>query len=129
LGAWGTGVFDNDDAQDWLGDLLEEKNINILKDTFQQAIEEEYIEEPYGSCANAAAEVVALILGKGQETESDELLEWVKSITRIDVELVTLARTAIRRIQEDSEIKDLWAESEESNVWSEQIENLALRLK
>jgi hypothetical protein len=44
-------------------------------------------------------------------------------------ELVTLARAAIRRIQEDSEIKDLWAESEESNVWIERIQNLEFRLK
>jgi hypothetical protein len=85
MGAWGTGVFDNDDAQDWLEDLLEEKNISILKDTLQQALEEEYVEEPYGSCGIAASEVVALILGKGQEAESDELVEWVKSITRVDV--------------------------------------------
>src|SRR6516164_4539272 len=57
MGAWGTGPFDNDAAQDWLGGLEDEIQVRIALEKVCLTIDT--IPEPDGSNAVAAAALVA----------------------------------------------------------------------
>ncbi len=37
MGAWGTGIFENDDASDWVYTLLEEDGVDALRPTLMAA--------------------------------------------------------------------------------------------
>jgi len=40
-----------------------------------------------------------------------------------------LARQTVERILRQSELKDLWEEGKEGDIWSKAMENLSLRLR
>jgi hypothetical protein len=47
---------------------------------------------------------------------------------RVDDSLVPLASKAIARIQDDSELKELWQRSEEGPAWERRVTDLSERL-
>ena len=60
---WGSGSFENDDAQDFLGEL-ESLTVDGVKQKLSHAADHEgYLEAPESSVAVAAAEVVATAKG------------------------------------------------------------------
>ncbi|WP_218946253.1 MULTISPECIES: DUF4259 domain-containing protein [Acinetobacter] len=68
MGAWSHEPFGNDDALDWVDQLVEGGNDeSVLARVFNRAIEnqKDYLEADEASMIVAAAEVVAKLLGKG----------------------------------------------------------------
>lgn len=116
MGAWGTGIYENDDAADWVYDL-EELGFDAILDAFEATENREYVESPEGSAAVAAADVVArLISGEGEISEDTEaVMQWIASAREgARPQLVGRALTAVERvIAEDSELPELWADDEE----------------
>lgn len=132
MGAWGTGIFENDDASDWVYTLAEEEGIDALRPTLMAAadlfgITEEILEEPAGSEALAAAEVVAALLGKPSINLPDEVSEWVQG-KEFCPELAFVALKAVKVVLTNSELKELWEESDEFNAWISVVNNLKERL-
>lgn len=130
MGAWKAGSFDNDDALDWVNDFADEPNREFVESTLKAAIEsDEYLEAPESSMAIAAAEVVAALQGAPHPALPDEIQEVLSSgeIT-VDQNLVDLALKAVERIKTNSELKELWEESDASE-WLSAIENLEERLR
>jgi len=127
MGAWGPGPFDNDDALDWIDDLIE-SGINALGATLEIAADGDTLEAPDASMALAAAEVVAALYGSPARELPGEVIEWVADYGRaLPDELAPLARKAAERVRRESELKDLWEESDPAG-WYAAVDDLLRRL-
>ena len=130
MGAWSHGSFDNDDALDWVGELQDADGIEPISDAFEAVLSaEDYLEAPEASMGLAAAEVVAALLGKPAAQLPDEVVAWVAGKKPPKPTLVKKAHAVVKRILKDSELKELWAESEDSDKWQQEGESLLRRLE
>ncbi|MBO0697582.1 MAG: DUF4259 domain-containing protein, partial [Zavarzinella sp.] len=57
-----------------------------------------------------------------------EVSAWLGSQPRPAPELVALARRAVERVLRRSELRDLWADSEDSEAWQAELSGLLARL-
>ncbi len=132
MGAWGINTFENDDASDWLGEFCDKPQEDLLFDAFAAVndIGDEYLEAPESSAALAAAEVVAALRGKSSASLPDEAQECLRNFKlKPTDELLAAAQKAVARVQTDSELKELWDESEDAAQWQTTVQDLAGRLK
>ena len=134
MGAWDSDNFGNDDAADWLSELLDGDSIEPIRQTLADLLEQpsgEYLEAPECACALAAAEVVAAAQGKPAENLPEDAFKWLEAHGRevaAMVELLEMARRAVGRIQETSELKDLFDESDSLEEWNQVQDSLKARL-
>ena len=133
MGAWGSGSFENDDASDWIADFCDEPDKELISDALSTVAEmdaDEYLEAPECSVGIAAAEVVAALKGAANPDLPDDAKECVAKLKiKAEPRMSSLALKAVERIRTDSELKELWDESESSNEWYTAIDNLAARLR
>ena len=130
MGAWGVGTFENDDASDWVYQLEEASDLTLVRETLGPAADPSgYLESPTCCEALAAAEVVAALAGKPAPDIPEEVRAWVvEHRTTVSPDLRALALRAIDQIAADSELKELWEESEESAAWADRLQELRGRL-
>ncbi len=131
MGTWGAGNFENDDAGDWAWELDDATDHSLLTSTLQTVTEADgYLEAPDAANALAAAEVVATIAGKPMSGDlPDSVEEFRKRVTAApSPELISLAVSAVKRIESDSELKELWEESGSYDEWKAVIADLLSRL-
>src|SRR5687767_6352150 len=111
MGAWGSGSFENDDALDWVTGLADDSS-----DAVREALApiasagDEYLQAPDCSMAIAAAEAVAAARGHPNNALPEEVAGWAAKKPVVTPDLVELARAAVDRILNNSELKDLWDE-------------------
>jgi len=129
MAAWGSGNFENDDAQDWLGQLAS-LTIEDLSPILSRAADNtDYLEAPGSSVAVAAAEAVAALKGTPAEAAPREITEWVSKVkAKPGPDLSAVAVRAVQRVRTNSELKDLWLEAEGLNEWSAALRDLEKRL-
>jgi hypothetical protein len=131
---WGTGSFENEDAQSFLGRLNSLGTDDLRQVLARAADQADYLEAPESSIAVAAAEVVAELVvvakkGASSPAASRDLVNWISKIeTGAPPDLVDLARRAVERVRTDSELKDLWLEAEGLNEWNASLRELEGRL-
>lgn len=134
MGAWGYGVFENDDAMDWLPELLESVGMSLIEETLREVLVDDYIEADLASNAIAAAEIIAALAGKPSDEfvelldHEEELKSWLKEQTGASAEIIELVKKAVSAVKTDSELKELWEESDEFGKWLRTIEDLEQRL-
>lgn len=132
MGAWGTGLLDNDDAADLLLELEDaspEERPELLRGRLADlAAGDGYLEGPVVSEGLAAAVVTAALLDPGSAPQ--EVRPLVEGAPRPDPELVRAARAACARAQEtrDNEWHDLWAEAGEWALVARQVADLETAL-
>jgi Domain of unknown function (DUF4259) len=126
---WGTGNFENDDAQNFLA-ALHLKTPDDLKQILTRAADEtDYLAAPESGVVIVAAEVVATAKGAPPQTVPRQITDWVSKIEGAPSdEMIELARRAVNRVRLNSELKDLWQEAEGLNEWSAELHNLEGRL-
>ena len=133
MGAWGADSFENDDASDWLADFCDSPDpAFILKalSTVADADAGEYLEAPDCSVGIAAAEVVAALKSAPNTLLPDDAKNCVSNLAmRADPSLVAVALKAVERIKRNSELRDLWDESETPDDWYQALINLEERLR
>ncbi|WP_425800838.1 DUF4259 domain-containing protein [Desulfitobacterium sp. Sab5] len=117
MGAWGTGIFENDSASDWVYEVEESEGLDLVELALRKVCdlnkEGSYIEEPESSEALAAAKVVAFLNGKDSPDLPEELKSWVQNIKCSGIDkIVALAKDALNIIKTESELKELWEESD-----------------
>ena len=82
MGAWGTGIFDNDMACDWTGELDGADDLSPVEEALDEvlAIGDGYLDSDEASGALAACEVIARLKGNWgkRDAYSEDLDEWVK---------------------------------------------------
>jgi len=130
MGAWGVGAFDNDDAADWVAELEEAATIEPVVTALRTATADGYLEAPDCCIALAAAETVAAALGRAAVGVPDKVARWASTHRpQVSDDLIQLAQSAIRRIETQSELQELWQESDELEAWVATIKDLERRLR
>ncbi len=126
---WGTGSFENEDAQSFLA-ALHLKTPDDLKQILAHAADEiDYLEASQSGVVIAAAEVVAAAKGAPPQTVPPQIAEWVGKIEGApSAEMNELARRAVNKVRINSELRDLWQEAEGVNEWSAELRELEGRL-
>lgn len=132
MGAWGAGVFENDDAADWVWELEDDENGSVVIAALSEIVDtpvDDYIEAPEASNALAAAEIVAAARGHHGAELPSEAREWIRvNAARVDAAWLALAAGAVERISIDSELKELWDEAG-SDEWPRVVADLLARLR
>lgn len=133
MGAWDTGSFDNDDAMDWLYDLEDSSDTSVLSAALQEVLGkgEDYLEVPECSVGIAAAEIIAALSDNASPKLPDNAKAWVENNADLELgSLITKSLKAVKLIRADSELKDVWEESEEEAAgWLAAVDNLLSRLE
>lgn len=137
MGTWATDAFGNDYAQDWAQDLQETSNLDAIEETLDTALENDggELEAPFAAEALVAIEVVARLQGKGGPHNHDSAAVdgWVaerKPKARLRADLAAKAMQAIDRIlSEQSELRQLWEESEHYEEWRASVDDLRARIQ
>lgn len=130
MGTWGLTSFENDDALDWVIELENAADTTILRDTlsFVNQSEDDYLDTSDSCFALAAAEVVAALGGKPSPNLPNEVAKWVAGRGEPEPALLSHAKKAVKAVLEDSELKDLWEETDEHEDWVRDVEGLLERL-
>jgi Domain of unknown function (DUF4259) len=134
MAGWGTGSFENEDAQSFLG-RLNSLSADDLRRRLSRAAEHDYLEGPESGAVVVAAEVVAaLVAAANDETSSPatprQISDWIRTNDgSAPPDLINLARRAVEKVRTNSELKDLWLEAEGLNEWSASLRDLEGRLK
>ena len=134
MGAWGVLAFDNDDANDWAYGLDEIEDLSLIESAFEEVESaDDYLEAPSASNALAACEVLARLKGNSsyKNAFTENVDEWVASHSIVPSEaILKRAEAAIDRILGDnSELKELWADSDENSNWLASIKDIRQRLR
>ena len=124
---WGTGSFENEDAQNWLA-KLDHVGLDALRQIFSAAEQVDYLEAPAASVLIAAAEVVAALSGAPLEPIPPQIKKWLGNIPAVPAGLSASARLAVHGIRLNSELKDLWLQADGLNEWSASLRDLEQRL-
>ncbi|MFQ3610756.1 MAG: DUF4259 domain-containing protein [Fimbriimonadales bacterium] len=133
MGAWDVGAFDNDEAIDWVSDLIEQDDPALITGVIQSIVRlgesEEYLEADLCNEAIAAMEVLAALKGSSAPDFPEEVQEWVSRHSPPSPDLVKLALQALHFIRTDSELKELWQETDYFADWNAFLDELENRLK
>ncbi|HEU5050952.1 MAG TPA: DUF4259 domain-containing protein [Gemmatimonadales bacterium] len=132
MGAWGTGSFENDSASDWVYELEAARDISPVRAALEAtlAAARDYLDADVATTGLAAAEVVAALNGRGRAAIPEEVREWVAHHPiETTPELLASARDAVDAVLADSELRDLWEESEEFLAWQADVTELRARLE
>lgn len=123
MGTWGIGAFENDGVSDWVWELEKASDLEVLRAALSPP--EGYLEAPDGELAVAASELVAAASG-AQRTLPDSVQQWLGQHHTLPFsQLVPLARQALARVLgSQSELVELWEESDEGAEWRSGVEAL-----
>lgn len=125
MGAWSEENFGNDDAGDWVYSLEKSKGVETLLNPIKTILaNNDYLEAPDCSEALAASEVVAAGLTGDHSCIPNEVSGWLKrkpwlfgSRPKLESDHAKLAHDSVTKILNESELKDLWQESEDYEKW------------
>ena len=136
MGAWGHGIFENDDALDWVDEFERvDQKLEFVEATLAFAIATsergDYMDLPIGAHALAAAEVVAALRGRPSDSLPEYLKVWAGGQGGQPSEkLLEMSRQAIWAVTAESEVKELWEEggTEAAAPWFAAVNDLSYRL-
>jgi hypothetical protein len=128
---WGAGLFQDDLATDFANHIVEGAELAVLRRALAAAGQARgHLLYEFAVQALIAAEVLAALGGRPAKAMPPELQDWV-AVHRGDVipgALWPLARAAVERVKEDSELSELWARSTEFARWIDKADDLLSRL-
>ena len=132
MGAWGSGSFENDDAADWVADFCDAPDQAVIVNTLSAVAHldaGEYLEASDCCVGIAAAEVVAALKGAPNPNLLETTRTCLSSLKfKAEPGLIALALKTTERIKTNSELKELFDESENPEEWYQAIGNLEERL-
>lgn len=134
MGTWSHEPFGNDTANDWAAELEGTKDFLAVERAIQNVLDEDpgYLDADVAAEAIAASEVLAKALGRGTQSDAytEEVDQWLKTITAApSPDLLAKARTALARVlAPDSELRELWEESDDFESWQASITTLQAAL-
>ncbi len=131
MGAMGTGIFDDDDALDWLDELCTSDGTDLLAEAFATAGASR-LDARDGCRILCAAAALAVALGHDLKGTPDLLKIWAAGLFEDDVRpLLPDANTALARVlAEGSELQESWAENTaDYPQWEAQVRQLSTALQ
>ena len=131
MGTWSHEAFGNDTACDWAYELEESVGFSAIDEALNEIIDmanDEFIDADIGAVAHAAVDAFARSFGpKSDEEEYPEpVLKWLDHIkNKTNHELIPKALQTLEILTgENSELDELWQESEEYDAWVKGIDEL-----
>ncbi|MGV3772086.1 MAG: DUF4259 domain-containing protein [Verrucomicrobiales bacterium] len=133
MGAWDHTSFGNDEACDWAYELEDCADLSFVEQTLDKVVNNaEYLETFEAAEAIAAAETVARLQGRHgiQNAYSETVDQWVEAHPIIPPPaLIAKAHAALDRILDgNSELFDLWEESDSFEEWKGAMIDLKERI-
>lgn len=130
MGAWGTRNFENDGSQDWIFDLIENKDGGLVADTLARIVNNiETLEISDCEEALAAAELVSALVGRPSEDFPEDPLDQLDVLNLIGTRaLRNQAIAAVNKIVASSEMKNYWEAEGEGEAWAAVQAGLIKRL-
>jgi hypothetical protein len=142
MGAWGADHFDNDKAMDFLCEFEDTNNPSIIRAALQAVVDHgpnkrlgdgstDWLSTRMCENALAAAEFVAGWIGRpSPKLPRDAVKLVLRHMSSCQLDMIPLAREAIRIIKLDSELKGLWEEAGAKgwNDWNRCVQDLDRRL-
>ncbi len=133
MGVWDVGAFDNDDALEWLGDLLDHDDPSMISDVLNTVVRlgdsDELLEDDLCNEALAAIELVSALKGSPSPELPEQLRDWVSYQSPPSPALVALALRALQLIRTNSELQQAWEETEYADDWHAMLNDLEARLR
>lgn len=132
MGTWGVNNFDNDIAIEWINLLIEENDKELIIIALKEIDNEpDYIEAPECIEALCAIEIMAAFKTHDYQGLPKELITWIEEERQTQPELnltdleapeftedqYELAIRVLQRIVSDSELCELWEESDYFQEW------------
>jgi hypothetical protein len=134
MGAWDYGTLDNDDAQDFVGDLLDSRGdrwrmVEAALDLVADAAAD-VTDVPDESAALAACEIVAAAAsGAAADDLDEEVAAWAMRTAPKHLHILSKrAIFVVNRISERSELQQEWEHSGDYQLWLDELEELKRRL-
>lgn len=132
MGTWSHEPFGNDIASDWAYEFEENDGYEVIENAFDQIIDmatEEFIDADIGCIAHAAAEVLAKSFTDGgteNEYYPKPVEKWLQhNQHKHNYELIPKALLALNLlISENSELDELWQDSDDYEDWTKNIADL-----
>lgn len=135
MGAWGHLPFDNDTTNDWAYGLDEVDDLSLVEAAFDELEEagDDYLDQDVANNALGACEVLARLLGRPgyANAYTEKVDQWVAAHKiKPPPALLERAAAAIDRILgSDSELRELWEESDEADAWRAALQDLRARVR
>ncbi len=132
MGSWGFGTFDNDTASDWATRLSGQTDTALIETAFDRVLAVwVYLEAPDAEEALAAADALACLLDGAAPGRPEQVADWLRSVsTPPSRALADKAARALDRIgRRRSELRSLWASTDDFAAWKQQLSALAVRLR
>jgi hypothetical protein len=132
MGTWSHEPFGNDTASDWAYEFEEQDGHVVIEQAFDEMIDmatEEFIDADIGCIAHAAADVLAKSFGEGIEENEyypEPVEKWLEqNKNNVNYALIPKALTALLLLtSENSELDELWQDSDDYDEWTKNIETL-----
>jgi hypothetical protein len=130
MGAWGTRNFENDGSQDWVFDLIDNKDGGLVTDTLARIVNNnEKLEIQDCEEGLAAAEVVAALVSKPSEDFPEDPLDRLDVLNLIGTRVLrNQAIAAVNKILAASEMKNYWDTEGQTDAWLNVQNDLLKRL-
>jgi hypothetical protein len=128
---WGLGIYENDDAMDWIYDLLDSGGLSRVRHALD-VIEQDGAEDVDTSdcrIALAAADLVAALDGDINPNLPQEAEEWLALINKPAAGLRSKAEGVVRDILEASPLKTIYKSNGKFTEWKKTIDSLLQRLE
>jgi Domain of unknown function (DUF4259) len=133
MGAWGKGIYDNDDACDFVGEVVDSLDLSRINAAVNEVLDANpYLEAPLAAQGLVAADVVARLRGQWGDRNSytGVIQQWAEraNVTASD-ELLLKARQVVHRVRtEPSELLELWSDDPDPETWHATLDTLLQRL-
>jgi len=129
MGAWGYGSFENDSALDWVENSFRRSGAAAVEQAFGSAAEGVYLDVDEASAVVAAAEFVAAARdGDVSKLGAAQNVFTTHRQSLSSPHLLPLARKALERVLQQSELLELWTEGQDK-TWLNEMKHLSARLR
>jgi tetratricopeptide (TPR) repeat protein len=133
MGDWDVGAFDNDTAKEWLIELMSGESTSAILRAIVNVAKlpaADYLQAPECEVAIAACEIMVASRGKPSSQLPADAANWLAQRKFVaGKEVVAMALKALRRIEENSELKEVWGDTDSAGDWKRSISDLKRRLE
>jgi|TARA_B110000908_G_scaffold21212_1_gene23921 hypothetical protein len=127
MATWGTKIFEDDTATDWLAELIDAEEVReFLLANITLTLEDEPGYDTGVICL-AACEVIIALIDEPRKGLPEELKDWLAENECDDItDLPEKAQESLNIVlAESSELMETWREQEDYDEWREGVDELA----
>lgn len=133
MGAWDSGIFDNDEALDWVQEFLNlptaQAKEELIERTLEAALRSEHMDCGVVESAMAAGETIAAVLGRPSAQAPAELQDWARKAEADFSALLPRAVKIAQTLRGSAAYRSMWLDSTSYPRWQSHADDLIARLK